>query len=406
MCLNCLSIVLNFLPSAHEFHLLKGAKFTVEPVWRSSITMENDLDWDGSWSLIYKEFFEIGVRIVTTASAVATVLLPLDIIKTRLQVGVVAVPQFGPALFNRALIQNWVNVNKASLTKNTVISNRDAVSTRVETMIDDQGNKPNFFKRHQGLLATTSIISILDTSFTQYYSNMSTLNSLGQEIPVLTRKQKLYFTKEGIVVRGGRNFITTLGLLSVNTVLSDFIHPWVSKEQVLAHTVLTTIVAGFCVAPASNALDVIYRRKIAGVNLETLRTPPYRQLIRNVVGQEGFNPFFRGSLLSGIYTSAAFGTISGISYILDNYVFPQTKEVLPVQESKQVKIHSLKDKPAFFTPVSVDNPKKTDTLMKIKKTAQSIFFSSGTGKRGVEGKKAEVEVVSESAKIPEPVSPF
>ena len=305
-------------------------------------------------TIMENEYFQVATRMVATSVGVASVLYPLDVYKTRLQVDAksskvtMGVAGSSPFMWSYRVVapfvSGFINANKSSLIKNSVLSNRETVSTSVDALIAEKKIEQNALKKHQGLLLTTGVIAGLDTTFTQYYSNIRVLNSLGER-PVLSMLDKLAFAKEGALIRGSRNYLTTLACIGANALLSNQLTPYLPRStNAFAHDATTSILAGFAIAPFINALDVIYKNKIKQIDMETLKTPGVGKVISTLWDKGKFAPFTRGSATTGVYTALAFMTINGISVLLDKYVFPPTESLVESPVKNKV------NRNAFFAP--------------------------------------------------------
>lgn len=292
--------------------------------------------------------FESLVRTFATAVTVTTVLYPVDILQTRLQLGRDKLPAnislASPFLFNyrtlQPLISGFGSAMKASLLRNTIIANREKISSLVDAKqpIDKEPiepeqelnlNKPGqrtLLKQYSSLVITTGIIGALDTLATQYYANKKVLNVAGLN-PLFTPLQKLQLMRQGIGLRGSRNVLNTFACISATSILPNLLNPVISQKMYpTVNNVTSTIIAGFAVSPVVNIADTIYKRKINSLNLEKLTTEPYLGIIHKIYNENGVRPFFRGSLLGGIQSSLVFGTVNGVNWIMSKYVFPKNYE--------------------------------------------------------------------------------
>ncbi len=287
-----------------------------------------------------KELVETATRIAVTSFSVATILYPLKVFETRIQTGMTKGFSFSPFLFNyknlQPLINGFLTANKASLTKNSVLANRETISNQVDHLMGDKEAKAKI--NYSGLFITAGIITTLDTLSGQYYANTGVLNSLGYGIPQLNSKQKLRFASIGLIPRGMKNFAVTCACISAAT--SAVHNPITGEKNLLINALITNTLFAFLVSPFI-AVEIIYKRKIAGINLQTLQTPTYPKVIKTMWQEGGVRTFFRGSLFNGVYTSLAFLTINGVGYLMDNYLFSPHYQV--------------ENKSTFFAPKTVAN---------------------------------------------------
>ena len=268
------------------------------------------------------------IRIFVTSSTVATALYPLEVIITRLQTGTKGSLSLNPMLYShqvlRPLISGYLTTQKASLVKNSVLSNKDKVSEHIENLAGEKKPEPGFLKKHQDMLLTSFIIANIDTLLTQYFANKRILNVLGEQLS-LSFLEKLKFAKEGLMLRGGKNFMTTLGCISATTLFSDLFNPLISKEKHLfIHTAASSLVAGFMVTPVSNALDVIYKNKIKQMNLVTMKSPDFKKILTELVKSEGKKALLRGSLFNCISNSLGFIVVNGVAEMMNQSLFNQS----------------------------------------------------------------------------------
>jgi|GEM_PF-7095205 len=256
-------------------------------------------------------FAQSTIKAFVTSTTVASVLYPVNLWQTRMQVGATGNFSSNPFM----LAYGFLNANRQSLLKTSVSSNQESLTECIESAT---GRKKAFFN----MFMSSVIIAFLDTFLTQYYSNSRVLNGL-QIIPVInTRALKFILARQGLEVRLTRNFITTLGCIGGTTTLSDIVNPFLAKNTYpLPHFAATTFVTAVLLAPLISALDVIGKNQLKQINPFTLQTPSYQEVIKELFSKGGLSSFMRGWHINIIYTTTAFGIIHGVSWGLNEYVF-------------------------------------------------------------------------------------
>lgn len=291
-----------------------------------------------------REAFQIVARIFITSTTVTTVLFPLEVFRTLVQTdtekGTTNIGKnnplsrnpfsfISPLLFNfgrmDSMVSGFMNSNKSSLVRNTMLTNKDSVSENVDSVIIDETQPPTRIsksRQYASLVVTTGLISMGDTLLTQYHTNLSIFNAL-KIIPDLNGKQKLIFATRGMAARGTKTFATTLGCIASGTAISDMLNPLISREGHYApiHYLIAGSICGFIVAIPSNIGDVIYKNTLKEMNLQTLQMPTYQDKVRSLLKNNGVRIFFQGSMVGGFYNTLAFATFNGVSWYLDNRVF-------------------------------------------------------------------------------------
>lgn len=293
-----------------------------------------------SSELLANKYVEGGVRTIATSVAVATALYPVEVVRTQIQAGSRATSPFlwGSRAFV-PLVNGFMAANKSSLVKNSVLSNKETVSTHIESTLGERPPETNVLRRNQGLLFTTGIIAGLDTIFTQYYSNIGVLNKLGSS-PTMDMFQKLQFAKEGMMIRATRNYVTTLACIGISSNFIALTENAFPQNKQFTNLTIGSIAAGFASAPLINSFDVLYKCKIKGFDLQSMRTPSYTDVAEQLWKEGKGRAFLRGTGITGCYTGLAFITINGVAVLLDKHVF--TKE--QAKEKPAANPHS------FFAP--------------------------------------------------------
>ncbi|MGQ3888045.1 hypothetical protein ACQUW5_03305 [Legionella sp. CNM-1927-20] len=285
---------------------------------------------------IQNEYAKAVIRVFATSVSIASALYPLEVIQMRKQMGVkgigVKAGFFTPAMFNyktiKPLVQGFLTANKSSLIKNSVIANRETVSTHVDSVVGEKGKESN--KNVSNFKVETisaGLIAGIDTGFTQIYANLRSLNALGYTLSI-PMSQKFEFFKQGLLIRGTRNYFSALACMGSTGMISDFLNPYISRTtNPVSHNALTSIIGGFAVAPFINTADVLYRRKIKGMNLETFETPSVKQIFTELVKPQGKFSFRgvkalgAGTFIGGVNGAVALAVLNGSSWVLDKYVF-------------------------------------------------------------------------------------
>ncbi|QRN03436.1 hypothetical protein GH742_05905 [Legionella sp. MW5194] len=294
--------------------------------------------------LLRNPYVEGVIRVFGTSVAVATILHPMDVMMTRFRSQGYA-PMMANHQFFSKLFTGFLTTQKQAALKNMVIANKEKVNDHVGEMIGEHENKA--FKKYGEMLVTTVIVGGIDTILTQYYANKRILDALGDKIE-LSLGQKLQFAKEGMLTRGGRNFVTTLACIGATTTVSEFINPLIPKnDHVFAHTAATSVISGFAISPFASVLDNVYQEKIRQVNKSTLKTPPLTEMFMHLWQQGGVRRLVRGAGMGGFYNVIAFGVINGVAEVMNTHLFPR-------QPTSRVSQPG-----SFFTPEIKNEPKTT-----------------------------------------------
>ncbi|KTD47347.1 hypothetical protein Lrub_2269 [Legionella rubrilucens] len=293
------------------------------------------------YDLLRNPYVEGVIRVFGTSVAVATILHPMDVLMTRFRSQGYA-PMMANHQFFSKLFTGFLTTQKQAALKNMVIANKEKVNDHVGEMIGEQENKA--FKKYSEMLVTTVIVGGIDTIFTQYFANKRILDALGDKIE-LSLGQKFQFAKEGMLTRGGRNFVTTLACIGATTTVSEFINPLIPKDQVFAHTAATSVISGFAISPFASVLDNVYQEKIRQVNKSTLKTPPITEMFVHLWQQGGVRRLVRGAGMGGLYNMVAFGVINGVAEFMNSHLFPRQPT------------SSVSQQGSFFTPAIKNEPK-------------------------------------------------
>lgn len=328
--------------------------------------ISNTNEAPGRLSFFQHEAFQITARILITSTTVTTVLFPLELLRTLMQTntnqekGTTTLSRnpfslISPLLFNfgrvHSLVNGYMNSNKSSLVRNTMLNEKESVSKNVDSvLIDETQQQPlNKVRQYASLVVATGLISGGDTILTQYHTNLSIFNAL-KVIPNLKGRQKLIFATRGMAARGTKTFATTLGCIASSTVISDMLNPWIHRNGNYApvHYFLAGAICGFIAAPFSNVGDVIYKNTLKLMNLATLEMPTYRETARTLLKNNGARIFFRGSAVGGFYNTVAFVAYNGITWYLDNRIFISDNRNSFFSTGKT--ISSPKDTPELAAP--------------------------------------------------------
>lgn len=265
-------------------------------------------------------WFEPMVRILGTSVSIGTMFYPIEVFLTRLQTGTKTSFNFNPLMYSHAYLRTAVNGYMATLqsstTKNFFLSNKGEVYERSE------GN----------VFLATAVIAFMDTLCTQYPSNIRVLNSLGSNHH-LNMREKLLFAKEGMLIRGSKNFMTTLGCIATSTWVSDMINPIIPKyKNDYLHMAFTALISGCMVSPISNALDIIYKNKMKKFDPVTFTTPTYQEVIKELWASDGLKAFRRGALIISCSNTLAFALINGINECMNQLFLPSNTKSSGLQK--------------------------------------------------------------------------
>jgi len=287
-------------------------------------------------SFFQNEAFQFFTRIVITSTTVTTVLFPLELTRTLLQTNTDKAKEgyrsrnpfsmVSPLLFNfgrvHSLVNGYVNSNKSSLIRNTMLSNKESVADNVDAVTEFKALWQEWLRQGFSLMATAAIIASFDTLLTQYHTNLGVLNAQGV-VPVLNTQQKFSFAFKGITARGTKTFTTTLGCIASGTLISDMVDQYLisRNSHPYAHALGSGSLCGFLIAPVSNVFDVLYKNTLKMINLTTGEMPRYRLVAHTLWRNHGPRIFLQGSLVGGLYNTVAFVTFNGITWFLDNRIF-------------------------------------------------------------------------------------
>ncbi|WP_419420261.1 hypothetical protein ACNVED_02895 [Legionella sp. D16C41] len=333
---------------------------------------------NSSFTARVKSFFvqnEYGKALTTagvTSFSVATVMYAFELRQAEKQLGI-AVSLMNPATMNyRALniiFRGYVKANQGSLMKNAAITQKDSISSNVDSMLGEKGkeNKPNTGNINKYAVTGISAagVTLLDMGFTHYLANVRALLAAQKDYPLLSvaDRFKLYkgniapfgtksylpslasvaskavkesitekarFAKSGVALRGSRNYLSSLACIGTTTVLSDWINPYISRDaHPFMHNAATSIIAGTVIAPPSNVFDVLYRRQVVQFDFKTFTAPKIRDVLISTVKKEGPKALFCGTGWGAFNGILAFTTINYISDLLENYVFSTEKAKQP-----------------------------------------------------------------------------
>ncbi|STX28079.1 Uncharacterised protein [Legionella beliardensis] len=343
------------------------------------------------------------VKIGGTSVGVATILYPLEVLRDRAQLDIQSSFKLkdmfkfkfkdinfnnlkssfkSPVMFNyktlMPFIQGYINANRMSLGKNTVIAQRDPVSQHVESFIgekgkentDPVGNNGRFnYNKYAVPSIAALIITTLDMTFTQYYSNMRVFNTMGKVIELESLKQKFDFMRAGAPLRFVRNYGSTLACLATSTILREPIDAYIPHDtSPYIHNAATSLIASTVIAPGVNAFEWWYRNQMKQFNTQTFKTPSSWQVLKEAVKTSGLKTPLRGLKWTIITNGLAFFAINGISDLLDTYVFTDSKPrkpQVPVPEQPRVHTETKREQPrasqsrnAFFASTSTDTEQR------------------------------------------------
>lgn len=315
-------------------------------------TFSSSLKSLGAYCL-HNQYVVNGLRILGTSGFVAVTLSPIEIALSRRQLGKKVFTIFTEACSNPsvrwALRQHLKNAGKGSVLKNFAIASHRDVTAHVDHYLGEKPSKGNrsFVNQYKITFITSGLIASIDTMFTQYYANFRVFNSLGKGLN-LSLNEKLKLTKEGLIIRGMRNYVGTLACLSATSIISDFTNRYTfisGEENPVLHNIFTSIIAGLTMAPLINILDVVYRSKISKMNFNRFTTPSSLEVSKQLWNEGGYSPFLRGTSLSCLYTVVAVSSINLCSQMLD-YVF--------LDNSKEEKSFRLSQSRATLFPAKSD----------------------------------------------------
>lgn len=285
------------------------------------------------------------IQTLGTGLVIASACYPIELLQTRRQVS--QTPQQRLFTVSSSLLSNWrpllagyCHANKSSLMKNSVISTREPVHSRVNEVLGDKesmsdvevhnhaesSQKATMQQKLKATVVTSMLIGSLDTLFTNYFSNMRIQNALGHN-PVFSMAQKLRFARVGAIPRFGKNGTNALFCIGASTILKD------PLEQILPHEhygasaqAAATIVSGCCGGLLANTLDVIYKNTVNQTNLITLKAPDMLTVSRKLLAEGGARAFLRGSPHSMLTTVIAYAGIEAVDHYVNHVLYPKAPQ--------------------------------------------------------------------------------
>ncbi len=285
------------------------------------------------------------VQALGTGLVIASACYPIELLQTRRQVA--QTPQQRLFTVSSSLLSNWrpllagyCHANKSSLMKNSVISTREPVHSRVNEVLGDKesisdvemhnysesSTKSSMQQKLKATVITSMVIGSLDTLFTNYFSNMRIQNALGQN-PMFTMAQKLRFARVGAISRFGKNGTNALFCIGATTILKDPLEQILPRENFGASAqAAATIISGCSGGLVSNALDVIYKNTVNQTNLVTLKAPDMLTVSRKLLAEGGAKAFLRGSPHSMLTTVIAYAGIEAVDHYVNHVLFPKEQQ--------------------------------------------------------------------------------
>lgn len=289
----------------------------------------------------YKEVIRPVVQTVTTGVGVATVLYPIELIQTRLQLNATVSGAGWSSYFlanTRLIFNGFLHANRASLVKNSVISQKEAVHEPMNDLVNERDMHPTN-KKITAAMGSSLVIGLLDTGFTNFFANMRVFNSIGVDPVFINLKQKIAFAATGFNPRFIRNGAGAFFCISSSTLLEEPLEAYLPAEKFgITSNVISTVSLGSISGVLTNGLDVVYKRKVSNTCLETLKSPRAFDVAKEIYVKEGMRAFMRGSWLSAVCSVMAFGTINGIDALMNSYFYALDQSVRNQQLRDQQKL--------------------------------------------------------------------
>ena len=269
---------------------------------------------------------------LVTASAVGAAVYPMEISKYGKQTGM-SISFFSLLASNyKLLMQGFLNAQKASLAKNTAITQSGTVhASFVETMSASKEMSPNkdlsefrvktttalpLSVKVPASIATAFTIGLLDTLGTNYYSNLKLINSIGKKVALPTFCDKFTFFRQGFVPRISKNFSNAFLFCGSEMFLMQPMTALLPPEKYgNANSILTTVLAGSLAGVATNGWEVIYSNMIKNMDFKTLQTPSMRATLKQLYKEKGAGVFFSGAIRSAQITTIAYAVIKMVDRV-------------------------------------------------------------------------------------------
>ncbi len=160
----------------------------------------------------------------------------------------------------------------------------------------------------------------MDTIVTQYFANKRVFTAQGISFNFSSWQQRFQFMLKGMPLRGTRNFFNAFACIAASNHLSKLIDPLISKDKnPFLHHATTFFLAGVPVSMLITPMDVIYRKALIRINLDTLEVPGYREVCKEILGNGGFKKFFCGAKSTAISTVLAYAVIHATDYGVNQF---------------------------------------------------------------------------------------
>lgn len=288
---------------------------------------------------IYRDFSQQALLCVLTGVSVATVVYPLEVMQTRMQLG------YSSLLLSNAkfFLAGLMNANKASMCKTSMMSQQDVVHSPIHDVIHGKDESPQACKHLYATLLTSGIIGGMDSATTNYSSNRRILNAINQNPVVEGIKNKFKFALIGLNTRFLKSSTNAFFCIGASTILNDPMQRLLPQHSYGIETYAATIASGLISGFLTNGLGLIYKTQIMLIEVPTLKAPSAYHVTNDLIAKNGVTVLTRGSLYSMLTTILAFGTMQAVDQLMSAYFFALNRE-----ESK----HRLTEGHQFFTPTN------------------------------------------------------
>jgi len=283
-----------------------------------------------------KAFVQTGL----TVTCLSAVMYPIDVIQTRIQTGTVRSSGSGrlslvsflatPFLLNAETIRRiwrdpltagFMRAQGQCATKTTVITNHETISNRLELSSEEKAHTTEESVSYKSVLSVSGVVAFLDTASTNYFANHRVLNALNKN-PQVSGFDKLRFMGLGFKERYGRNYINAACCIGSSTVIRNQMDRVFPQDKYgMTSPVVTTIGSGMVGGFFSNALEVIYKKRIMQVDIHTMSVPSARSVMTCLWKEGGYKVFFRGAGLGAIQTSFAYAIINSVDYFVNEIFY-------------------------------------------------------------------------------------
>jgi|GEM_PF-6463850 len=362
------------------------------------------------------DFAKNTTLMLSTPAFVAVSVYPLELIQARLQIfgkskGTVAVNMMSMAGL-KSFFDGLKAATKGSYAKNIVISNKEAVRTRIDTVVgpkeqpreefthepqeaefkEGQTYYPSFLARTFSTVLAAQMIGGMDTAATQYFANQKVLAAKGVSPLFSTYLDMLKFAKMGMGPRWYKNSLNAFFCIGMDTLVKepmDRLFP-ASQYHPLVSPFMSVLLTGTMSGITLNGFEVVYKNMVSQADLKTMTTKTMRQAVTDLKNTGGNKAFMRGASLTSLITIIAYGAIKAASETINSF-FEQGRAKI---ERDEFEMNSRKRAQA-----EVKQPPVVGTTADLTEKMKSLPVSQSANPSSV--KVEEVTVKEEKAAVTE-----